>query len=357
MKIAILAHANHPIQEPYEGGLEMITALIVKALRKEGHQVDLFALGSSARNLAPVALNDPNYNWNPAELGTEAFNMNVASYYSLAFLKIKDGNYDLVHNNSLHYLPIILGNSLDIPFLTSFHTPVFPEISYALNALRSPQQYFSAVSKSLCKLYAEFGKCDVVYNGIDIDKWEFANNPSDYYFWYGRICPEKGTHTAIEAATKLGKKIYLAGPKSNMEYYINEVAPLINNQNVVYLGHLNQVEVNQWLKNARALLFTSTWDEPYGLTIAESLASGTPVVSWNKGAAPEILTNKTGRVVAPFNMVEFQNALIEIEKLDRRDCRVRAIEFCSVEKMVNGYLDLYTRMLKPKNSLNLQEVC
>ena len=68
MKIAILAHANHPIQEPYAGGLEMITALIVKALRKEGHQVDLFALGSSARNLAPVALNDPNYIWDLAEL-------------------------------------------------------------------------------------------------------------------------------------------------------------------------------------------------------------------------------------------------------------------------------------------------
>lgn len=357
MRIAIIAHANHPIIEPYEGGLEMITALMVDTLRNKGHEVDLFALASSSEKLKPVALNDQDYNWQPAELGTEAFNMAVASYYSLAFLKIKEGNYDIVHNNSLHYLPIILGNSLEVPFVTSFHTPIFPEISYALNALKSQRQYFSAVSKSLCNLYAEYGECEVVYNGIAIDKWDFENDPGDYYFWYGRICPEKATHTAIKAARNLGKKIYLAGPKSNMEYYSNKIVPMIDNEDVVYLGHLNQKEISQWLKNARALLFTSTWDEPYGLTIAESLASGTPVVSWNKGAAPEILTNKTGRVVAPFNMNEFQIALKEVENLDRKDCRRRALEFCSVEKMVNGYLDLYTRILKPKNSINLEEVC
>jgi len=357
MKIAIVAHANHPIVEPYAGGLEMITALLVNALRSAGHEVDLYALESSADNLKPVALNDPNFKWEKTDPGNETFNMSVASFYSLAFLKIKEGNYDIVHNNSLHYLPIILGNKLDTPFLTSFHTPVFPEIKYALKALKSQEQYFSAVSQSLCNLYTEYGDCEVVYNGINIDDWEFGNSPQDYYFWYGRICPEKGTHTAIKAAVQNGRKIYIAGPKSNIKYYEENVAPLINNENVVYLGHLNQQEINSWLKNAKAMLFTSTWDEPYGLTIAESLASGTPVVSWNKGAAPEILTNKTGRVVAPFNIDEFQIALSEVENLDRKDCRLRAIEFCSVEKMLNGYLQLYNKILKRENDKKLRVVC
>ncbi|WP_143960510.1 glycosyltransferase [Litoribacter populi] len=348
MKIAIIAHANFPIKEPYAGGLEMITYQLVVNLQKIGHQVDLYAHPDSDSSLPLVSLGDCNFPFFEEEFQPDSmglFEQTMSAFYAKVCSKIKNGKYDLIHNHSLHYLPIILGEESEVPFITSFHTPVFTELNFALKTIQTRNQHFTAVSHKLAETYAEFVKCRVVYNGIDLGKWNLVDsNLGDYVFWYGRVCPEKGTHLAIEAARLLGKKILLAGPLSNLAYFHNKVENLIDDDQCVYLGHLNQDEVNKVLGMAEVMLFTSTWDEPYGLSIAESLACGTPVVSFDKGAAKEILTEKTGRIVKPFDIELYANAIEEASLLDRITCRKRAEEFCGVEKMMQGYLDLYNSL-------------
>ena len=127
---------------------------------------------------------------------------------------------------------------------------------------------------------------------------------------------------------KANKKIVLAGPLSNSEYFKEYVEPRLELEGVEYIGHLKHKGLNKLIGSSEVTLFTSVWDEPYGLVIAESLACGTPVVSFNVGAAPEILTKETGVLVDLEDEAGFVNAIHSSSKLNRNHCRQRAIEFC-----------------------------
>jgi len=348
MKIAIIGHTNFPIAEPYAGGLEMITYILVKQLQACGHEVVLYAHPQSAADLPVKTFEDinlPAFHLDYGKVDKSIFEQTVSAYYSRVMMDIRSSGYDIVHNHSLHYLPIILGEQLDIPFITTFHTPVFPELDFALRTIKTRNQYFTAVSKSLAKTYGHLIDANVIYNGICLDEWTFNVAPDDYVFWYGRICPEKGTHLAIEAAKLTGKEIVIAGPISNSEYYDNEVKHLIDDHKVRYMGHLKQSEINQILQKAKVMLFTSTWDEPYGLAIAESLACGTPVISWDKGAAAEILNKTCGVIIPSFDIEKYAEGIIAAEKLDRNSCRQRAEDFCGIDVMVRRYVDFYNTIL------------
>lgn len=344
MKIAIIGHTNFPIQEPFAGGLEMITYNLVKKLEASGHEVVLYAHPDSAADLPIKSFDDivlPAYSVPFDNVDKSLFDQTISTYYSRVMMDCLSGDYDVIHNHSLHYLPIILGEQSKIPFITTFHTPVFPELEYALTTIKNPNQFFTAVSNTLAQTYKPYIDANVIYNGICLDKWTFNNIPDDYLLWYGRICPEKGTHLAIKAAKMIGKHIIIAGPISNSGYFCKEVRHLIDGKRVRFLGHIKQDEINEVLQKARVMLFTSTWDEPYGLTLAESLACGTPVVSWDKGAASEILNDSCGVIVPDFDLDKFAKGILKAETLDRQACRQRAEEFCGIDTMVSRYEDFY----------------
>jgi glycosyltransferase involved in cell wall biosynthesis len=344
MKIAIIGHANFPIAEPYAGGLEMITYNLVKKLQAAGHQVDLYAHPDSAADLPVKSFDDihlPAFHIHFDQVDKTMFDQTVATYYSRVMMEVLSSDYDIVHNHSLHFLPIILGEHSKTPFITTFHTPVFPELDFALRTIKNPNQHFTTVSCSLARTYKHLINANVIYNGICLDQWSYNESPKGYVFWYGRICPEKGTHMAIEAATKIGSEILIAGPISNKEYYEKAVKPLIDNRKVRYIGHLKQTDINHVLRNAKAMLFSSTWDEPYGLTLAESLACGTPVISWDKGAAAEILDETCGVIIKPFDIDKYAAGILDAQSLDRKACRQRAEDFCGIETMVSRYEDFY----------------
>lgn len=358
MKIAIIAHQKFPLKEPYAGGLEMITHLLVKELENREHQVSVYApSGSQVSKLIsldePFKEDDVNKHELIDQVGPD---IRENLIFSQIFQNIDKKDYDIIHNHSHHYLPIILGNRLRTPFITSFHTPVFPELSFGLKYIEKEfDQYFTTVSKSLGETYSPFlPGSSTVYNGIEVHKWMYSlAQPEDYCIWYGRLCKEKAPHLAIQAALKARTRILLAGPGEETLYFREYVAPLIAKfpDMVEYLGHLEQVSLNELLKNARAFLFTSTWDEPYGLAIAESLSSGTPVISWNKGAAPEIISKECGALVTPYNVEEMAEYLKNYDRYSREACRKRAENFCDGKTMVNAYLHLYEKCINKKNSL------
>ena len=354
MKIAIIAHCLHPIREPFEGGLEMITFLLCRSLMERGHEVHLYAHRDSDPmfKVRPIPM-DRLY---PSSLFTEMQGMGQKPTeireliaYTRVMQSISEGGYDMVHNHSLHYIPIMMGNALRIPMVTSIHTPKFPNLRLGAHGVReNERQTFTMVSKSLATTWKSIiPSSKIVYNGIDLSNWVPVAEPSlKYVLWCGRICPEKGTDLAIKAALKAGVPIKLAGPVSNRDYFDNRVAPLLSNNDVDYIGHRSQDQLEPLFGNALAMLFTSTWEEPYGLTLAESLACGTPVIAFEGGATREILTERTGIVVPKYDINSMADAILKVKSIERSACRRRAENFCSHELMVDGYLQLYDQILE-----------
>ena len=356
MKIAIIAHCLHPIREPFEGGLEMVTFLLCRSLMKRGHKFHLYGHRDSdpSFDIMPI----PTDRLYPSTLfsemqamGQDPVAVREMLAYSRVMKSISGEGYDIVHNHSLHYIPILMGDMLRVPMVTSIHTPAFPYLVLGAHGVKgTDRQTFTMVSKSLADTWeVTVPVSHVVYNGIDLSRWNPVKAPTtDYVLWCGRICPEKGTDMAIKAALLAGVPIKLAGPISNRDYFDDRVAPLLDNMGVDYIGHRNQDELEPLFGNALAMLFTSTWEEPYGLTLAESLACGTPVIAFEGGATREILTAETGIVVPKYDIQGVAGAISKIRGISRSACRERAERFCSHEIMVDGYLELYDALLEQR---------
>ena len=370
LRIAIIAHSLYPIAEPYAGGLEMITHLLCDELVAQGHEVVLYAHVDSQTQatLVPFLTRDEFdamvYKNEHDSVGMSREELYQYLVYQRALHDIitrdERGDIDVVHNHSLHHIPMTMGQAFGARFFTTFHTPIFPQLRLALLTLRhGTQTQFTAISAHQQQLFAEFVPSNVVYNGIDVQSFAANLQPvsDEVYFWFGRICPEKGTHLAMQYCQAAGKRLVIAGPKSNEDYYNEYVAPLLiqdgndskNNGTPPlfdYVGHLSKAEINSYLRQSTALLFTSTWDEPYGLTLAESLACGTPVIGFDAGASAEIVTPDTGIIVAKMDQDAFVQAFAKIQTISRQACRQRAEQFCSVAAMVEGYLGLYKEALQ-----------
>ncbi len=378
LRIAIIAHCLYPIAQPYAGGLEMITQLLCDEMEAQGHEVLLYAHEDSQTQatLVPFLTRDEFdatvYDNEHESLGMSREELYQYLVYQSALRDLIDrdarGEIDIVHNHSLHHIPMMTGQAFGERFFTTFHTPIFPQLRLALLTLRhGTKTQFTAISQHQQRLFSEFVPSQVVYNGIDVasfvanidvDTASDANSEHESYFWYGRICPEKGTHLAMQYCMEAGKKLIIAGPKSNEEYFNEYVAPLLAedckyNESPLfdYVGHVTKDEVNRYLCQATAMLFTSTWDEPYGLILAESLACGTPVIGFNVGASAEIVTPDTGIIVPKEDKAAFIRGFSEIKHISRQACRNRAMAFCSVSAMVEGYLAVYQTAVSKRQQI------
>ncbi|WP_201615883.1 glycosyltransferase [Psychrobacter immobilis] len=372
LRIAIIAHSLYPIAQPYAGGLEMITELICDELVAQGHEVLLYAHADSQTNATLVPFMTRTqfdalvYDNEHDSVGMSREELYQYLVYQQAMRDIisrdEQSMIDVVHNHSLHHIPMMMGQAFGARFFTTFHTPIFPQLRLALLTLRQgTQTQFTAISGHQQQLFAEFVPSHVVYNGIDVQSFDANTNPieDEIYFWYGRICVEKGTHLAMEYCKAAGKRLIIAGPKSNEEYFDEYVAPLLeedkNDDSLFdYVGHLSKDQINERLSQVTAMLFTSTWDEPYGLTLAESLACGTPVIGFDVGASAEIVTSSTGIIVPKMDKDAFIQAFADIKHISRAACRLRAEQFCSVATMVDGYLRLYEQALESSDSVSVQ---
>lgn len=344
LKIGVIAHLKYPIAEPFAGGLEMHTDLLVRQLRANGHAVTLFAAdGSDHRlNVEPICRRTAIDGVGTAEANDIAFFREHHAYLQLMTM-LRGRDFDIIHNNALHYLPIAMADTLPVPMVTVLHTPPFCWLESGVRSSSATNLSFVGVSQAVARMWNHVVAADrIIHNGIDLNQFGFAPDADfdPYLIWYGRIVPEKGTHLAIQAALSTPYQLRIAGPITDRQYFDTEVAPLLGDQ-IRYEGHLNHDRLAQLIGGARAALVTPRWDEPYGLVVAEALACGVPIAAFDRGAIAEIVTAETGVLAPPDDADALGQAAMQAATLDRAACRARAETFCDATVMTAAYEALY----------------
>lgn len=346
LKIGIIAHLKYAIAEPFAGGLEMHTHLLARSLRARGHQVTVFASAQSdvAVGLEAICSETALSEVGTAEATDVAFFKENHAYLTL-MNNLRHRDFDIIHNNSLHYLPVTLADSLPMPMVTTLHTPPFCWLESGIRLATKKNNQYVAVSNVVASLWKHVVAADaVIMNGIDLQNFVFHPLPAadQYLVWYGRIVPEKGLHFAIAAAELIGLPLKIAGPVLDEDYFQTKIAAALGNS-ATYVGHLAHGELAKLVGGARAFLCTPMWDEPYGLVVAEALACGVPVAAFARGAIPEIIDASCGVLAASEDAASLAEAGLAALALDRKACRTRAERICDADCMVDQYEELYRR--------------
>lgn len=347
MRVCLIASSRFPVAEPFHGGLEAHTATLAAALKARGHEVSVFAAPGSDPALGIVELPVRRFTASEgarADVGAhpDSWMQEHHAYLALMLDLMREGHerFDVVHNNSLHHLPIAMGSALSLPMVTTLHTPPLGWLESAMS-LAPRTSSFAAVSRHTAQAWSHVVTADVVPNGVDTDRWR-PGPGGDRAVWTGRIVPEKAPHLAIAAARRAGLSIDLAGPVLDTTYFAEAVQPLLGDD-VRLLGHLGTDELADVVGRARVALVSPEWDEPYGLVAAEAMACGTPVAAFARGALGEILDVRSGRLARPGDVDDLARATVEAAELDRGQVRAHAVQHCSIDRMVRRYEDLYRR--------------
>lgn len=332
MNLAILGPLRYPISEPFHGGLEMHTHLLVRVLAEQGHDVTLFAHPGSDPSLSIQAIQ---------LFGNGGFGAQASAYRD-AMERIRKSRFDAVHNNSIHFLPPLLAGRLSCPMVTTLHTPPYKSLRWAGRFSKARNHTFVSISQHLHDVWEpHIGQHEVIHNGIEPERWSFSPQASPKTaIWYGRFTPEKGAEYAIMAARKAGFKLTMAGPVYDQSYFDTKVAPELD-EDISYAGHLDQESLVDLIGKSSVGIVTSVWDEPFGLVYLEMPACGTPVAAFDSGAAREIITPATGAIVAKRDVGALAQVLGELERKDRGAARQAVVDQFGVDKMVGKYLGLY----------------
>ncbi len=270
------------------------------------------------------------------------------SAYRRLLSRLACDRFDIVHNNSLHYLVPGLAGLLSAPIVHTLHTPPFDWLRDAHARRDVTSGAVVAVSRSLARGWAGLAT-HVIGNGVDVGALMKRHAPGRNAIWVGRIVPEKGPHLAIDAARRAGFSIDLYGPAQHETFFETEVEPRLG-YDARWHGHLDQAALRNAMAGADVGVITPLWDEPFGLATAEMSAAGLPVAAFDRGATREILTPSTGCLARPGDIDHLASAIRAAACLESADCSDHARKFLTVERMVMRYVELYRRLLGDASS-------
>jgi UDP-glucose:tetrahydrobiopterin glucosyltransferase len=342
LRIAVIAHLKYPICQPFAGGLEVHTHLLVRLLIARGHAVTLFAAAGSDPSFRVEDSGSPTgIPATPDEAVATAQAEHAA--YAGIMDRVVAGGFDVVHNNSLHYLPLAEADRIPGAMVTTLHCPPFAELRAAAAAPPRRRLRFVAVSGAMRREWQGIVPVtDVLPNGIDLGLFQpcLAVPIRQHAVWCGRLVPEKGLHLAIAAARLARMPLRILGPIKDLAYWRDTIVPALGGD-VTYVGHLDHQALVQEVAQASVTLVTPRWEEAYGLVVAESLACGTPVAGFARGALPDLLDALTGRLVPADDVEALARAIPAAAALSRLACRRRAEAHCDAGVMVDRYERLY----------------
>lgn len=334
LRIAMVSTPFIPVPPRDYGGTELIVHELVEGLLDRGHQVTLFATGDSQTRATLLALYDEAI-WPPepfAEL----------DHVSWAMRQVAKGGYDVVHAHSPSALA--LGRVAHRPPLvyTVHHAQEAPLSRYYAGF---PEVEFVAISRDQCRRETGPESCTVVHHGLDARRYQWRDRPDSYVCFVGRLAREKGPVTAVDAATRAGIPIQVAGAihPPDRAYCEAKVLPRLSAPGVTWLGPIGMDRKAPLLRDARALLAPVEWNEPFGLIVIEALLSGCPVAGFGRGSLPELIEDGVTGFLASSedDMVELIRPGGPVDALDRRRIREIAIRRFDRARMVADYERVY----------------
>lgn len=334
MKIAILSSIAWRTPPRKYGPWEQVTSYLTEGLHEKGVDVTLFATKDSVTKAKLDGTSDLPY----AE--DRSTDPKVAECLHISHLMEKAGQFDLIHNH-FDFLPLTYSKLVKTPMVTTIHGFSSPKILAVYQRYNACNAY---VSISDADRHESLDYIATVYNGVESTDFPFEANASDYLLFFGRIHPDKGTYEAIQIARQAGKTLIIAGLVQDDAYFDQKVKPFIDDRSVFYLGNVEPDQRKTLLGKALALLHPIRFEEPFGLSVAEAMFCGTPVIAFNRGSMSELIPDgKTGFLV--HTVQEALQAVEKIGQINRQECRQWAQAMFSKEKMVNSYLGVYERVL------------
>ncbi len=349
MKIAQITSVYISVPPKTYGGTELIVHYLCRDLKKRGHDVELFASGDSTvdctlQAVMPIASQDDPSSTFYLEKEFEA--RNTWNLYH------QGERFDVIH---AHWTTIA-------PYFSNFTaTPTLLTYAYIEKEIHEyykkhfPRCFPVCVSRAQATMLGD-ESIPVVYNGVDLDDIPFSDKPDDFFLIAGRMVPEKGIADAIRIATRVRAKLVIVGHVTSHlpwseEYFLKEVKPYIDGDKIRYIERLAHRDLVRLMSKAKAFLFPIHWDEPFGMVVVEAMAAGAPVLAYGRGSMPELIENgATGYLVQ--SEEEMIDKIGRLQTLSRVRCRASVDERFSVEKMSDGYEQLYRSVLRKAPAVN-----
>ena len=357
MKIAQVAPIYVPIPPKKYGGAEWIVRHLCDGMVDRGHEVTLFASGDSQTKAKLVSAVDKAPGMNKEIYLDLGYSMrHMFNYFAAAENQKK---FDLIHwHVSKDIVPLMVSNFVQTPSVITFHN-YHPQgklddlWNYNKKNQHKNVHYISISNRYTKNLPFDF--YSTVYNGINVDDFTFNAKGGDYMFWMGRFLPIKGIDIAVNIAKKLNLPLKMGAREldTELDFYNKKVKPHISNK-IQYIGELGLTEKNKAYGNAKVFINPILFDEPFGLVVPESMATGTPVIAFDKGAMSEIIKDgETGYLIKPGDIIGMTQAIKKIYDMPnseyqkmRENCRKHVEQNFTVKRMLDGYEKVYKSILK-----------
>jgi len=334
VKVAILSPIAWRTPPEKYGPWEQVASNITEGLVEQGIDVTLFATGNSITQANLQFVTQEGYSEN------QEIEPKVWECLHISNLMEQAHQFDIIHNH-FDFLPLTYSQLIKTPMVTTIHGFSSPSIVPVYKAYNKSNFYVS-ISNSDRNLELDY--IATVYNGINPADFTFQAIPKDYLLFFGRIHPDKGTYESIQIAKLAGKKLIISGLIQDQVYFDQKVKPYINGEDILFLGNSGPKERDILLGQALALLHPISFPEPFGLSVAEAMMCGTPVIAFQLGSMAELILPKvTGYLVN--SIEEAVDAVGELPKIDRKKTSQWAHQTFSKQAMTNGYLEVYSKIL------------
>ncbi len=335
MRIAMLSPIAWRTPPRRYGPWENVVSLLTEGLVERGFDVTLFATADSQTKAKLVAVCPRGYEEDKTILPKVWEALHISELFE------HGDEFDLIHNN-FDYLPLTYMAMTTTPVLTTIHGFSSPKILPVYKKYNG-RAFYVAISNA--DRSPELDYIATIYHGININQFTFKPKGGDYLLFFGRIHHDKGTREAIEIAKRVGMKLILAGIIQDESYFKKYVEPEIDNEKVIFIGSADPEQRDRLLGGAYALLHPINFDEPFGLSVVEAMACGTPVIANRRGSMPEIVVDgETGFLVSDVDSAVA--AIAKIPQIDRRRCRRVVEEKFTADRMVEEYIQVYQRIVE-----------
>jgi len=334
VKVALLSPIAWRTPPLHYGPWESIVSLLAEGLIKQGVEVSLFATGDSLSNaklewVCPHAYEED-----------QSLDPKVWECLHIAHLFEQAHKFDIIHNN-YDFLPLSYSRLVKTPVVTTIHGFSSARI---IPVYREYNQHTHYVSISYADRHPDLNYLANVYHGLDLSHFTFQPDIGDYLLYLGRIHPDKGTAEAIEIARQSGMKLLIAGIIQDQRYFDSCVAPCLEKEKIVYLGPVGPAARDRLLGGALALLHPISFAEPFGLSVVEAQACGTPVIAFNRGSMSEVIQDGISGFLAD-DVAGAVSQLDRVININRLDCRQWVENAFSQERMVEEYIKVYQQIL------------